>query len=558
MKNSFESPVAMWRLPCCVLGIAMATFTAEAVEPPPLESVRKHIQESWATVRNLHIRLRQETVLHREAKALSAWPFQPRCPSYCGSEDILFAFDGEKRYRRVLGLDCQPLGLAASEGSAEGRPSQPHDLARVWNETTLRERTKEPQGRFQHHVVPQSEVTNSFPPPQYLMNVGLAVPDPTASREAQGDLAEKWFLPKVLEDSSFSLAKEAEEIDGCRCLVVQSRNREGQEDAESCHDKLWLDTEHGFALRKRELQVGDRRVRVGNDDLTEVCPGLWLPRRSRIEYLAARHVSKQDQAGLVLTQTTKLACCVANQVPPDLFDVVLTKYSPPPRSLFDSVSAYHWLKHSHYQDSVDEVWAVQGRGRRMEVRRDSKLLLLRIDTAEWSLIWRPALNRATLLPSQLAAQLREDSVWTIRRKSALRHEELTALFRCQEGQLDGKKVNELTAYFPTNPVTAGKWPIHQFDPRQQAKLPGTACRTRENWFDPANHLSVYRRCGCRTSKWERTVDFPTPESIRKDLFRFELPEGAHLSAANEELRRLFAAIHENPTSALENEKKTER
>ncbi len=558
MTNSIESPVALLWLPCCVLGIALAVFTAEATEPPTLESVRGRIQEQWSQIRNLHVRLRQETLVHGGPEVLSTWQSQPNCPSYRGSEDILFAFDGEKRYRRVLGLDCQPLGLAASGGSTEGQPSPPHDLARVWNGTALRERVRESQGHFQHRVVAPLEAADSFTPPQYLMNVGLAVPDPTASQEARGGLAEKWFLPEMLERSSYSLAKETEEIDGCWCLVVQSRNREGQEDAESCHDKLWLDTAHGFALRKRELQVGDRRVRVVNNDLTEVCPGLWLPKQSRIEYLAARHVSKQDQAGLALTQTTKLACCVANQVPPDLFDVVLTKYSPPPRSLFDSVSAYHWLKHSHYQDSVDEVWAVQGRGRRMEVRRDSKLLLLRIDTAEWSLIWRPALNRATLLPSQLAAQLREDSVWTTRRKSALRQETMTALFRCQEGQLDGKKVTELTAYFPTDPVTAGKWPIREFDPRLQAKASGTACRTRENWFDPANHLSVYRRCGCKPAKWERTVDFPAPESSGKNLFRFELPEGAHLSAANEELRRLFTAILENPTSALENENKTER
>ena len=533
---------ALGRHVWCAVAVSIAAATTGAAEKPSLEAIRGRIDRQWKQVHSLHIRLRQETTLSAEPDAMAAWRPRPSLPRFSGTEDILFALDEEKRYLRVLGLDCRPIRSPGLGPSEDARRSRTHDDASAWNGTTLRKRTKQPSGGFRYQAVAPAKAVECFPPPQYLMNIGFAATDPTARREANDRLCRMWFLPKLLESPSYEIAEAIERIEDSRCLVVQLAGASAADsrDAASADldgDKLWLDEEHGLALRKRELRVDDRLVRVVNGDFVEVLPGLWFPKQSRIEYFAPPDAFKQYQGRPVLVRDMRLVCHVANQVPSELFDVALTRRGSLPRSLFDVVRAYHY---ESSMGGAKEVWAAEGLGRRMELRKGPELLLLRIDTPAWSLIWQPSMSRATLLPSRLDNLLREDASDVRRRRTAIRGaEELTAVFRLQVDHLGDRKVDKITAYYPADPLQAGNHPIHEFDPELQRRVPGTDPRTREFWFDPTTGLLVHRRCGCKHPKWEATFDFPPPESIGQDRFTFELPPGARLTATDEELKRLF-------------------
>lgn len=238
----------------------------------------------------------------------------------------------------------------------------------------------------------------------------------------------------------------------------------------------------------------------------------------------------------------RLACHVVNEVPPELFDVALTESPgpPPSRSLFEVVRAYHWCERMSLDGSEKEVWASKDLGRRQEIRRGGELQFLRIDTPAWSLLWRPSLNRATLLPSRLADLVDEDGGTIEMHGTAIRYaEELTAMFRLQKEQLNGKEVDKVTEYYPADPQVAGEWPIHTFDPEMQRKVPGTQMRTRTYWFDHETGLMVQRRCGCKSPKHDENADYPPPESTRPERFAFQLPQGARLESADERLERLF-------------------
>jgi hypothetical protein len=304
----------------------------------------------------------------------------------------------------------------------------------------VRERNKDGHDHFQYRIVAPEEVTGSFPPPQYLTNAGFVVPDPTAGSEAAGQLRSRWHLPTVLESPSYAVAEAIEQVEGSHCLVVQKGNAVAADSAaataaERDSDKLWLDMDHGLAIQKRELRVDDQFVRVINGDFVEVIPGLWLPGRSRIEYFAPRGAPEKYQDRPILIRSMRLAGYVVNQVPADFFDIVLRQQRSATSSLLEVVKAYHILRKND-NDSVKEVWVADGLGRRMEVRKGSEVELLRIDTPAWTLVWRPKVNRATLLPSRLEALLLDDASLIGRREHTLRwSEELTAFFRIEKAAM---------------------------------------------------------------------------------------------------------------------------
>ena len=142
----------------CAVAVSIAAVTTGAAEKPSLEAIRGRIDRHWNQVRNLHIRLRQETTLSAEPDAMATWRSRPRLPKCSGTEDVLFALDGDKRYLRVFGLDCKAIGRLGSGPSEDGRQFRTHDYARAFNGTTLLERSNDGIGhsqyvRFQHRVL---------------------------------------------------------------------------------------------------------------------------------------------------------------------------------------------------------------------------------------------------------------------------------------------------------------------------------------------------------------------------------------------------------------------
>ncbi|MHC4399980.1 MAG: hypothetical protein ACYTG0_09895 [Planctomycetota bacterium] len=303
-------------------------------------------------------------------------------------------------------------------------------------------------------------------------------------------------------------------------------------------------------MRKRETRIDGQLLRVANRDFVEVLPGFWLPKHSLTETWAPPQAPKQFRDGPVMTRQSSLCFWLVNQAADDTFDVALTPLTDEGNAL-DRVPAFHKRSFpspdadSHADEKWREEWAVRGVGRREETRQGSELVTLKVDTPRRHFVWTPKWNVVTAWPSRLGRH----AVAVTNRAQQVRRAELSqGMIACRKERLEGQEVERLTAYFPADPRVRGKWPIHGFDPGVQRNVSGTDFLTRTWWFDPKTDLCVGRRCGCikpgaRTDlKAENpppdfTIDYPPPETVPRELFKFEIPRNVRLEISDPELAR---------------------
>jgi len=530
-----------------IIALAVAVSTACAAEHLSLEAVRAHLAEQRKKVESLHLRIRRETTLSIAPEVLLSWPSRPTLPKHFGMDEVLVAFKGDQRYLRVLELDYRPPPLAGSSAQENIGRRRYLDEAKAWNGEVLLERRRNLQlGGFVYHSISAERAQECFPPPPYLRNVGLAVPDPTGKDEARRDLQQMDLLPELLKRWPYKVLKENEGIDGVPCVVLQGDFKPpvpAQETgrARRISEKLWLDPRLGFVLRQRERRVDGRLVRMVNRDFVEVFQGLWLPRESRTESWTPPDAPEQYREGPVLVLRMTLLLCIVNQVPDDVFGTALTRPRPQDVPVFDLAPAYHWREVRcaplASDESIDEGWAVRGVGRRLENYQGSELRLLVVDTPRWHFVWSPARGRVIASPSRLGNPKGEPRTYPRERAAVIRTFEMrTGVPACEKEQVGSKQVDKVTIHFPADPRHQG-WPIHDFEPRVQLTVSGTESRTRTYWFDPETDLALRRQCGCKPPKYHWCVDYPAPESVPKELFTFEVPEGARLEVVDPELRR---------------------
>src|SRR5262249_22326153 len=91
--------------------------------------------------------------------------------------------------------------------------------------------------------------------PEYLVWIGLCYPDPTAEEELQKAAKEKNFLPEMFKSGDYRVRRGVEKVDGARCVVLEAGGTLPGADKEKV-DRLWLDLEHGLALRRRDFVEG--------------------------------------------------------------------------------------------------------------------------------------------------------------------------------------------------------------------------------------------------------------------------------------------------------------
>ncbi len=548
MSRNQSADGVMQRVLSCVLAACAMTSANRALgRQPTLDVIGAQALKQWQRIDSLHLRLRQDTVVGESMDAVAWQSTAPEgLPAFSGKEDVLFALRGAERYLRVIGLDHHPMGDSLAERDGSETPSKVSDITRVWRENAVVERTKS-RTAFEYRVLRLPEAAACLPSPRYLKNIGFATLDPTASSAFNDRIRKTWFLPEILRSSSYRIHPETERVAGRACLIVEFDKAAPDATTKIESDKLWLDVECANALRKRELRIGDRSMRIVNTDFKEAMPNVWMPAHSQIEYFLDSRGKAPLQGVPDLVQRMGLACLVLNEVPAELFDVASTKRPPFPASLFAEVPAYHYRDDTRVlNNSVEDVWAAKGLGRRKEIRTNGELESMSLDTPMWTAIWVPARNRVTVLPSRLKQNLRDDAAIFIRhRKRWLRlAENSSAVSSVRRERIDGRVTDKMTSYFPVDPATGGKAPIHGFFPKQQLVVSGTSQRTRVFWFNRETGLMVYRRCGCAYARWPegkhvKTVEYPPLDTVRPDRFTFRMPENAGLVARGEELRRLF-------------------
>jgi len=90
------------------------------------------------------------------------------------------------------------------------------------------------------------------------------------------------FFPDYLEQNltKYRVSPTQEDIDGFPCWILEYPGM----------DKIWVDAECGFAVRKRIYHWGPglpRKFGIYNRDLKEVKPGLWIPENQVVEKYAS-------------------------------------------------------------------------------------------------------------------------------------------------------------------------------------------------------------------------------------------------------------------------------
>jgi len=302
-----------------------------AAEPLSMDAIKTRLRQRQEKLKSLYVRVRRETKVSVDSGVLRGWSRQMSLPEHLGWDEVLFGFKGDKRYWRLLGLDYRPTLPAELAGQDHGETGITMDVARGCNARTFFERKESSRpGSFSYHSAPLAETRDALPPPEYLANVGLAVPDPTGKDEAKRNLHQMGFLPELLDRWPYAVAQKTEQIDGARCVLLEGRLEcqlpTGDGSAKkSIADKLWLDPQLGLAIRRRDTLAGGQLFRVLNSDFVEVLPGFWLPKRSQTHTFAPPDAAKQHRDRPVITSGMKLCFWLVNQMPDEMFDLVLAK-----------------------------------------------------------------------------------------------------------------------------------------------------------------------------------------------------------------------------------------
>ena len=582
--------------PCVAIGLGMGVVAvglggpaAGNASPPGIDQIRSRLKQQQDKIASLFVRVRQTTV-SAAPERLPAWAGPVALPDSPGTDEVIsFAFKGGNRYLRAVRLDTKSL------------PPRGHDVhvadviradeAWAYDGKTLRQRTfvPRPEDRdarsdmaffrsHQYRTVPLAEGGGRLAAPEYLGNVGLAVPDPTVTHEARRNLQQMGMLAAWLERWPYRVLRQTEELDGARCVVLGGSMEcvlpaGGGAEKRAIEDRLWLDADHGLALRKRETKTGGHMVRVVNSEFEEALPGVWFPKRSLTQVVALQQAGEAAGGRPLLTRQITLCYRQLNQVMDEFFDLVLTEPNPPlDRQLEEMLkgtvarglpAAYRMRERRLLprqepfpepppDDRSREVWLVRDLGRREEIRqRSQRTALITVDTPRWQLEWDVVLNRVVASPSRLRRKqdlpLSRPQLLTPR-ETCIRMAELDGSpLASRKERIDGRELERIEHY-GAEVTFEGDGPKRDRLPYALEQLLGMEFRrARIWWVDPGTQLVVGRRCGCKAPAEEVLYDPRPPETFPRELFTLRIPRDALLIVDDPQLgRRILSSGETKP------------
>jgi len=201
------------------------------------------------------------------------------------------------------------------------------DVTHAFNGHTLWMRRPRSEKVMQYQVWPASSEANWFQVSAYESAVGLFVPDPTAMALARKGQA-MFQVAEWVKDQSYVVEEKTEVVDGSTCVILNgSLNSILQPSMVfgKLTDRIWLDRDHGLALRRREwTRDGRVQMRWENSELREVEPGLWLPTLCQ-HHAFADDAPPEWKGKPVMTEEIRVEKIEINQVGDDLFDMTPQK-----------------------------------------------------------------------------------------------------------------------------------------------------------------------------------------------------------------------------------------
>ena len=201
------------------------------------------------------------------------------------------------------------------------------DITRAFNGRTLWMRNAPSDKAAAYQVWSPTSKVNWFQATPYALATGLHVPDPTA-RFMVRQVQAMFRVADWASDNGYQPEDKTEVVDGSTCIVLKgSLNSLLQPGmiVGNLTNRIWLDRDHGLALRKREMARNGRvAMRWINTELREVEPGLWLPFHCRQEQYA-EDAPPEWKDKPVMIEEIRVTKLEVNKVSDDLFDMTPRK-----------------------------------------------------------------------------------------------------------------------------------------------------------------------------------------------------------------------------------------
>lgn len=338
---------------------------ARADEAPSLDAIRASLEKQRDQVKSLYIEVKGYSTMSVDAKVLVSWPeFSQTFAPF--EEANHFAFKGGKRYARQL---CPPTvkRLAAEAPPKVDPKASPEDQAIAKQRLEDYQRREKEKARLKRMGVSSAEkndpmvarlcpddaraddgrvqwerrtmdgkhhevfISRHDPKRQwvqtewYLSCIGWDC-DTTANTQDEWALENaRNSLVNAIRSGAFTLSKETVVLGGSKCVVLERQLVPKGPQAKymaAGKSKVWLDVDHGFAVRQMELrQKNGQFQRTVNSEFVQILPGVWFAKKSEQQSFAPPDAPKEYQGRPVWTFHSDLTKWIVNEVPDELFDV---------------------------------------------------------------------------------------------------------------------------------------------------------------------------------------------------------------------------------------------
>jgi putative intracellular protease/amidase len=231
-----------------------------------------------------------------------------------------FAYKEGKRYLRTLrSTDAAHDRLFNDENTCDGK--------KVWERRVDLE-----IGPAQFFVLAVEPGVTWIPNPEYCLNVRWDCKTESYSKDpaALQEYRSRDFLC-LLKKGAYTADAGTAELHGARCVVLR-RNYESpyvtgdgtnKPRLVQAAEAVWLDADHGFAVRQWELQSTAWGFdRIVNADFVEIASGIWFPKKMEHQAYAPADAPQEYQGRPVLSWNCDLVRWSVNDVPDERFHIV--------------------------------------------------------------------------------------------------------------------------------------------------------------------------------------------------------------------------------------------
>ncbi len=257
--------------------------------------------------------------------------FPPREPGPTASQAMRESWQRRKQQheRSIANIKAREArGIQIPKRDPSKRELHEREDVRAFNGHTMWRRRPRSIEVAEYTVWPIDKSAHWFSISSYQAAVGIQAVDSTPGGREDAKGLEQFRIADWVKTRDYQVEGRTEVVDGSTCVLLKGTIQPSDpalSQAGATEDRIWLDRDHGFVARKREMtKRGKLRWRWTTFDLKEIEPGLWLPYRTLYEQFE-EEAPPAFQGKPVLVEETRVQKLEINHVPDDLFDMVPRK-----------------------------------------------------------------------------------------------------------------------------------------------------------------------------------------------------------------------------------------